>query len=416
LSHRNFRLLWGGQTISQIGSQVTVWALPLTAVLLLHASPTQTGLLMAARVMPYLLAGLFAGAWVDRVLRRPVMIMADVGRAVLLLSIPIAAWFGALSLTQLYAVAFGTGLLAVLFDVAYVAFLPSVIASEELIKSNSRLEASNAIAGIAGPGLAGILVQLLSGPIAILVDALSFVGSFGSLALMRVHETIHRSSAHKSPQWFSEIGQGIQTLASHPLFRPLALSSAIFVFFDAMLIAIYTPYLIRELHIAPALIGVIFAVAGCGGLLGAVIAERITRRAGIGRAMVGGIFVAALAEVVITVAQGPVLMAAALVTLGEAGVQGGDAVASIANLSARQIVVPGALQGRVSATMRVLTAGSTTVGSIVGGWSGDHIGLRPTVIVAGVGTLIAGLWLWFSPVRQVREVTMPTSDDSAFEI
>jgi MFS family permease len=191
----NFRLLWGGQTISQVGSQVTVWALPLTAVLLLHASPTQTGLLMAARIVPYLLAGLFAGAWVDRVRRRPVMITADIGRAVLLASIPVAAWFDVLSLTQLYVVAFGTGAFAILFDVAYVAFLPSVVAPEELLKSNSRLEASNAIAGIAGPGLAGILVQLLSGPIAILVDALSFVGSFGSLAVMRVHETRCASSS-----------------------------------------------------------------------------------------------------------------------------------------------------------------------------------------------------------------------------
>lgn len=401
---RNFLLLWGGQSISQLGSQVTIWALPLTAVLVLHASALQNGLLTAASIAPYALAGLLAGAWVDRARRRPLMIAADVGRALLLLSIPLAAWLGKLTLLHLYGVAGATGLGAILFDVAYGAFLPSVVSPDELLDANGKLEASNAVARIAGPGLAGILVQLLSGPTALLADSLSFVASFSSLILMRVHEHSHPLTREQRPSWLREVGQGVRLVMTHALLRPLAVSAALFGFFDTMLVAIYVPYLVRELHIPAALVGVIFAVAGVGGLLGASLAATVANRAGIGRAMVGGMLLAALAELVIALAQGPILLAAALVTLGDAGVQGGDIVASIANRSARQIVVPDAAQGRVTATMRVLAAGMAALGAVLGGWSADGLGLRATVIIAGVGTVATGLWLWSSPVRHQREL------------
>ncbi len=207
---RNFLLLWCGQSISQVGSQVTIWALPLTAVLVLRASPMQTGFLTAASIAPYVLAGLLAGAWVDRVRRRPLMIAADVGRALLLLSIPLAAWSARLTLPQLYGVAVGTGLCAIVFDVAYGAFLPSVVARERLLEANGQLEASNAVARIAGPGLAGVLVQLLSGPSALLLDALSFVVSFGSLLLVRTHEARRARAPRQQPSWLHDVGQGVR--------------------------------------------------------------------------------------------------------------------------------------------------------------------------------------------------------------
>lgn len=206
---RNFLLLWSGQTISQFGSQVTVWALPLTAVLLLHASPLQTGLLTAAGIAPYVLAGLLAGAWVDRVQRRPLMIAADVGRALLVVSIPLTAWIGKLTLLQLYGVAVGMGLCTIVFDVAYVAFLPSIVSRDHLLEANGTLEASNAVATIAGPGLAGILVQLFSGPLALLADALSFAASFGSLRLIRTPETLAPHLLTERPTWLSDVKQGV---------------------------------------------------------------------------------------------------------------------------------------------------------------------------------------------------------------
>lgn len=401
---RNFRLLWGGQTISQLGSQVTVWALPLTAVLSVGATSTQTGLLVAASGAPYLLAGLFAGAWVDRVRRRPLMIAADVGRALLIGSIPLAAWYGRLSLLQLYLVAFGSGLCAILFDVAYGAFLPTVVTREKLLEGHSKLEASNAVAGIAGPGVAGVLVQWLSGPIALLIDACSFVAWFGSLALLRVPERPTTPADAQRFAWLSQVRQGIRFVVSNALLRPLAFGGAFFVFFDTMLVAIYVPYLIHELHISAGLLGGIFAIAGCGGLLGAGLAERIAHRTGMGRAIVLGIGVAAVAELVIALAHGPVWLAAGLVTLGEAGVQGGDVVASVANRSARQMIVPDGLQGRVTATVRVLAAAFGILGALIGGWGADYVGLRPTVLIAGLGTVLVGAWLWTSPVRHQHDV------------
>jgi len=226
---------------------------------------------------------------------------------------------------------------------------------------------------------------------------------------MRVYESPESLPRDQRPSWLHEVGQGVRIVATHPWLRPLAASAALFGLFDTMLVAIYVPYLVRELHFPAALLGGIFAVAGAGGLLGASLAATVASRAGMGRAMVGGMLVAALAEMVIAVAQGPILLAAALVTLGEAGAQGGDVVASIANRSARQMVVPDAMQGRVAATMRVLSTGLAALGAILGGWSADGLGLRPTVMIAGVGTIVAAIWLWSSPVRHQRELAIAPS-------
>jgi MFS family permease len=411
LWQRNFQLLWSGQAISQVGSQVTIWALPLTAVLLLHASPFQTGLLAAAGIAPYVLAGLFAGVWVDRVPRRPLMIAADMGRALLVLSIPLAAYTGNLTFLQLYGVAAGMGAGAIVFDIASVAFLPSVVCSDHLLDANSTLEVSNAAASMVGPGLAGVLVQLLSGPGALLADTLSFVVSFSSLACMRIRETLLPHSESHRPSWQHEIMQGVRLVATHAMLRPLALSSALFGFFDTMLVAIYVPYLVHELHIPAAVLGLIFGVAAAGGLLGASLAATVAKRAGLGRAMVGGMVVAALAELVIAIAQGPLLLAAALVTVGEAGVQGGDIVFTVTNRSARQIVVAEEAQGRTTATIRVLAASCAAVGAVLGGWMADHFGLRPTVLIAGMGTIIAAILLWSSPIRHERELTLVRPHD-----
>jgi MFS family permease len=407
--HRNFLLLWSGQSISQIGSAVTVWALPLTAVFALRASVTQVGLLTAASSVPYVLAGLLAGAWVDRVRRRPLLVAADVGRAALLLSIPLAAMLGRLSIGQLYVVAFANGLLRVLFDVAYTSFLPSVVAPNQLLEGNSKLEASGAVANIAGPGLAGVLVQLFTGPIALLGDALSYVASFVSLAFMYVHESPARSE-REARAWLGEVWSGIGVVIRHPLLRALAIGNGLFGFFDTMLIAIYVPYLVRSLAVPSAGIGIIFTVAGLGGLLGAGAAERIARRAGIGRTILGGMLVAGLAEVLIALAQGPIALASVLVIAGEAGVQGGDVVSSIVGRSLQQRIVPDWLRGRVSATTRVISSGLAPLGAIVGGWSGDHVGLRPTVVVAGLGTLLAFGWVWRSPVRRIQVLEQSPSE------
>lgn len=400
LWQRDFLLLWGAQAVSGLGSQVTLWALPLAAVLALKATPAQMGLLAAAGSAPSLLVSLFAGAWADRVRRRPTLIAADVARALLLATVPLAAALGMLSLAQLYVVAFLAGTLGVFFGVAYQSFLPSVVERERLVAANGALEAANSIVGITGPGLAGVLVQLLTAPIAILADALSYVVSALALALIRTPEA-PPDRAQRRPLAV-EIGEGLRVVREQPILRALAVGSGLFNLFDAILLAVYVLYLTRTLGVGPALIGAIFALGSAGGLAGAVLAGRITRRIGVGPAMLMGILLAGLAEVAIALAGGPPTLAALVVAAGEAAVEAGAVLYNINSTSLRQALVPDRLQGRVAATLRLVSVGVTPLGALAGGILATHDGLRPTVLVAGVGTLLSVAWLVASPVRGLR--------------
>ncbi|GAC1614652.1 MAG: MFS transporter [Ktedonobacteraceae bacterium] len=399
--HRGFLLLWGGQTISQLGSQVTTWALPLTAVFLLKATAGQMGLLVAVRNVSYLLVGLFAGAWVDRVRRRPLLIVTDIGRAVLLGTIPITALFGYLSMLQLYIVTFFTGLLAVLFDVAYLSFLPSLVSLDQLIEGNGKLEASVAAAGIAGPGLAGALVQLFTGPIAILADALSFVVSALSLTFIRVKELPPLIEERQSI-WL-EIREGLHTAIHYPILRTLAIGSGLFNFFDSILLTVYVLYLTKTIGATPLLIGIIIAISSSGGLLGALFAARVTHILGLGPALLGGVLLASVADCIIASASGPLLAAVLLVIVGEGSVQAGAVLYSINGVSLRQAIVPNRLRGRVNSVIRIISLGVVPLGALLGGFLGDRYGLRTTVFIAGGGTFLAFLWVLFSPVRQLRK-------------
>ena len=399
--HHGFLLLWSGQTISELGSQITTWALPLTAVVLLKATASQMGILTAVRSVSYLLVGLFAGVWVDRVKRLPLLILTDIGRAILLGSIPITALLGYLSMTQLYIVTFLTGLLAVLFDVAYQSFLPSLVARDQLVESNSKLEASVAVAGIAGPGLAGALVQLLTGPIAILTDAFSFVISAFSLAFIRVKESPPLIEERRHIR--HEIGEGLRAVWHYPILRTLAIGSGLFNFFDSFVFTFYVLYLIKTIGATPLLVGIIIAISSVGGLLGALLTERITRILGLGLTLLAGILLASLGEFAIALAQGPLLLAVLIVIIGEGSLQVGVVLYGINSLSLRQAIVPERLQGRVNATIRIISRGVVPLGALLGGFFGDAYGLRTIVLVAGGGTFLAFLWVLFSPVWKLRE-------------
>ncbi len=399
--HRGFLLLWSGQTISELGSQVTTWALPLTAVILLKATAGQMGLLVAVRYMSYVLIGLFAGVWVDRIKRRPLLIATDIGRALLLGSIPLAALHGYLSMIQLYIITFLTGLLAILFDVGYQSFLPSLVARDQLVEGNSKLETSVAIAGIAGPGLAGVLVQLFTGPIAIITDALSFVISALSLAFIRVKESPPLLEERRHI-WL-EIREGLRTVWHNPIVRTLAISSSLFNLFDSILLTIYVLYLTKTIGVMPLLVGIIIAISSIGSLLGALFAERITHVLGLGPTLLYSVLLASVAEWIIASANGPHLVAILLVIIGEASVQAGAVVYGINNVSMRQAVVPSLLRGRVNATVRILSIGVVPIGALLAGFIGDRYGLRIAVYIAGAGTFLAFLWIFFSPVRMLRE-------------
>jgi len=408
----NFLLLWGGQTVSLLGSQVTVWALPFTAIYALHAGAGQVGLLAAAGTAPSLLFGLLAGVWVDRVRRRPLLIAADLGRALLLGSIPLAAVQGWLTIGQLYVVAFLTGTLSVLFDVAYRSYLPSLVERAALTDGNSKLETSATIAAMTGPGLAGGLVQLITAPIAILADALSFIVSVLSLALIRTRE-ITPSIPEQRRHILREIGEGLRAVLRHPILRALAASSGLFNLFDSLLMALYALYLTRVLGASAALAGLILVLGGIGGLIGATFAGRVTRRVGLGPAIIGGALIGGIAELVIGLATGPLWLAAVMVIAGEGCVQAGAAVYRINGVSLRQALVPDRLQGRINSTVRFISVGATPLGALLAAQIGTTYGVRPAVLLAGTGTLFAYLWVLFSPIRWLR--TQPaTPDERAF--
>jgi len=397
----DFIKLWAGQAISLLGSQVTLLALPLTAVLALHASAVQMGLLLAVGSAPALLIGLFVGVLVDRVRRRPLLIGANLGRAALLSLIPLAALLRALRLEYLYLVAFLVGGLTVVFDVAYTSYLPILVDETQLVEGNSALESTSSLAGLAGPGLADLLVQALSAPLAIGVAALSFLLSALSLGLIGRRERVLPSPANRASIW-GDMGEGLRVVIETPTLRVLVGASAIFNLFDSALMGVYVLFITRGLGLPPAVVGVVFTVGGVGGLCGALGAGWVANHLGLGRTLVGSVLLAAVAELCIALAHGPFVVAAA-----EAAVECGALVYGVNNVSLRQALVSYRLQGRVNGTARFLSKGVIPIGAIVGGIVGDRYGLRAAVLIAGLGTLLAFAWIVLSPVRSLRGAPAP---------
>ena len=411
--HPDFLKLWAGQTVSLFGLSVTGLALPLVAVLTLDATPVQMGLLSAAGYAPFLLVGLVAGACVDRMRRRPILIAADLGRALLLASIPVAALVDALRMEQLYAVGFTVGLLTVFFDVAYQSYLPALVPRERLIEGNSKFEASHSLAQIAGPGLGGLLVQLLSAATAIALDAASYLVSAIFLAAIRTPEP--RPERHADRSLPREIGEGLRLVVGNPLMRGIAGCTATSNLFGSALTAVYVLYATRELGLGPAQLGVTFAAFGPGGLLGAVLAARLARRFGLGPALTGSLALGSLSWLVVLFAGGPPVLAASLLATANALATVGGTVYNVNQVSLRQAITPDRLQGRMNATMRFLVWGVIPIGALLGGVIGDALGLRAAIATGAVGTLLAPLWLLLTPVYAVRRAPTLASPHAGVE-
>jgi len=396
---RGFRMLWVGHGISLLGSQVTFLALPLVAIISLHATPFEMGLLGATSGIPTLLFGLLVGVWIDRHRRRPVLIATDLGRAALLLTIPFAAIAGILHLEQLLFVAFLIGILTLLFEVAAQAFLPILVPHEQLAEANSKLELGRSAAEIAGPGVAGGLVQLVTAPFALLVDAASFIASALLLAGIRVAESPRPRDADSRVR--EEIGEGVRWVWRHPVLRPLTGATGILAFFNSLLEAVYLLYLTRHLALAPATLGVIFALGGIGFLLGAVAAERVARRVGVGRTLILALALVGLADLAVPLVGGPPQLIAPVLIGAQLCFGVALTIFKVIAASLRQGSTPDRLQGRMNATVRLLVEGLTPLGALAGGVLGQGIGLRLTLLVAVGGELLAALWLLCSSVRKL---------------
>ena len=398
----DFLKLWVGETISLLGSQTTMLALPLVAALTLNASPIQMGWLGTLQYIPWLLIGLFAGAWADRLRRRPIMIVADLGRAILLGFIPFAALGGFLRIEHLYVIGFLVGILNVFFEVAYAAFLPSLVSREQLVEGNSKLQTSASIAEIGGPGLAGWLIQVVSAPIAMIVDSLSFLVSAMFLSWIRTPEPNPGAFERRKPI-FQEILDGLRIVLKHPILRAFALTSTFSNFFLDVHLALYILYVTRELGIEPVLLGAMYTIASVGGLIGSLLAERVVRWFGIGRVLIGLQILVGISALIIPLAGRQLFVVVPLIAFAQA-LWGMAAVIFVVNASSiRQAIVTKELQGRVMASMRFLTWGISPFGFLLGGTLGEHLGLQSTLIIAGLGMLSSFIWLFFSPLRSMRE-------------
>ncbi|MDB5079038.1 MAG: hypothetical protein JWP00_962 [Chloroflexi bacterium] len=410
--HPDFLKLWSGETISLFGSQVTLLGLPLTAVLLLKATPAEMGLLAAVEFLPFLVLSLFAGVWVDRLYRRPILILANIGRGLLLGLVPLAYFFNALSIELLYGVALLTGVLTVFFDVAYQSYLPALVERDHLVEGNGKLEISSSVAQITGPGVAGALVQLVTAPVAILLDAVSFLVSAFLISLIKKPEVkeIHPTT-HKSNIW-QEIGEGLQVVFGNPILRSIAACTGTTNLFSNMLFVVFTLFMVNELHLEPIFIGIIFAVGSVGSLLGAFLAGWLVRRIGLGMTIVGSACFGFI-HFLLPLASGtwqmsvPLLIGCMFITNLT------RTVYNINQVSLRQAITPDRLQGRMNASMRFVVWGTIPVGSLVGGFLGEVVGLRTTLWIGATGISLAFLWVFFSPVRRLREQPGPAQADAS---
>ena len=399
--HPEFLRFWAAQSISQVGTQVTVLALPLVAALSLDASPFAVGLLAAMETAPFLLVGLFAGVWVDRRRRRPLLIAADLGRAALLLTIPVAAFLGALRMELLYAVAFFGGVLTLFFDVAFVSYLPALVRRDELVDGNSKLQASASGAQVVGPGLAGTLIGLVGAPGALVVDAVSFLGSALLLARVRTPEPVPAPPVRRPHVW-REIGEGLRAVGRQPVLRALATCSATINLAVGVFFAVYVLYMTRDLGLSPGAIGLVFAVGGVGALIGALLADPARRRFGAGPTIIAAQSLFGLTGLLVPLAVLVPAIALPMVVASEFLQWLTVLIYDVNAVSLRQAITPDRLQGRVSATLRVLGWGMRPVGALVGGYLGGVIGLAWTLVVGELGMLVAVLWLVASPLPRLR--------------
>lgn len=402
---RDFLWLWGGQTVSLFGSQIGGTALQFVAILTLSASPVELGWLTVAGSLPVLLFSLPAGVWVDRLRRRPLLIAANLGRGLLVLTIPVAALLGLLGMGHLYAVAALVGVLALLFDVAWPAYLPSLVQPEQLVRANSALSASDSVAEIGGPGIGGLLVELIGPPLTLLADAFSFFVSAVTLAAIRTPEPPPPppADAHPVASLWAEIREGMAFALGHPVLRALLLNAATQSITNGVIGTLFALYMVDTLGITPLVVGLIVSVGGVSALGGAFMAGPIARRYGIGGALIGSKLVSFLFNSLMVLAAGPQPLVLALLVLSQAA----DAtwtVYGITETSLQQSITPNRLLGRLHASVRFLTGLLLPVGGLLGGYLGQTIGLRAAIGVGLLISLSATLWLVFSPLRGMERL------------
>lgn len=393
-----FLKLWWGQFISETGSQVSALALPTVAILVLAATPFEVGLLEAFGFLAFPVLGLVAGVWVDRLRRRPVLIVCDILRLIALGSVPVAFLLHALTIGQLYAVALLVGVGTVFFDVAYQSYLPALISRSDLIEGNSKLQVTGSVAQMAGPALAGLLIQLVGAARAVTADAASFLVSVLSLWWIRRPEPDPRpASAAGRAGFFAEMLEGIRFVLGNATISRIAGCTSTSNLGGNIFFAVFLIYAYRVLHISPGVIGVIFGAGAVGGLLGALIASWVPSRIGLGPTLFVSIALAPLSMILVPLAQFgfaiPLLFASQFIGSFV------NPVYNINQVSLRQAITPDRVQGRMNATVRTIIWGTIPIGAFIGGIIGTAFGLLTALYVGIAISALSGLWILSGPIR-----------------
>ncbi|MEU8196217.1 MFS transporter [Microbispora amethystogenes] len=401
LRDRNFALLWSSQSLSLLGSQITFVAIPITAVIVLGATPMESGILGALERIPFLVFGLGVGVLVDRIARRPVLIVADAIRALALAWIPLAFVAGLLTIWQLYAVALVVGTMTVFFDIAYQSYLPGLVGRDRLMEANSKLQMTESMAEVGGPGVAGTLIGLLSAPVVIVVDVISYLTSTVALLWMPADKPSRSSS--ESSVWVS-LREGFAQVLQRPVLRWCIASTLMAnLFFDA-LTAVFFLFLVREANIAPGGVGLIVAVGSAGALCGTFAVDRLTRALGVGPTLVLSTALPGVGTILLALVHGNSPGAIVLAAAANFVSLIGWPMFNVTVISFRQAFTPDHLLGRVNATMRTIAWSALALGALLGGALGSWLGLRETVIVAAGGLFVPMVILLISPLRRVRRL------------
>lgn len=405
--HRDFLKLWSGQTVSQFGDEITLLAIPLLAIGILGAGPFEMGILGVVRFLPWILFTLPAGVWVDRLRRRPILIGADVARALLLASIPIAFLGDWLTLAQVYVVAFLAGTLEVFFDVAYQSYLPSVVERDELVEGNSKLELSRAGSQVIGPTVAGFLIEAVRAPFAIAFDAVSYLGAAFFIGLIRREEPMpepHDPAEGARPSMWQEARAGVGYVVTNHYLRSIAACTGTANLFGNISGAILVLYLVSPdgLGLSPFTLGIVFALGNLGVIIGALTGGRLARAIGIGPTIIASAALAGVAAFAVPLAprEDPFWV----LVIGGVFLGFGVVVYNVNQVGLRQAITPNRMLGRMNATMRLIVWGTIPIGALIGGILGTVVGVQSALWVSAIGGSFAFLPVLFSPVRSLSEI------------
>jgi MFS family permease len=409
--HRPYLLLWLAETISQTGAQISLVAVPLTAITTLHAGPTEVGLLTALQYAPVFLITLVAGAWLDQHRRRPVLVVTNLARFLLIMLIPVSYLTDLLSLGLLYLVTFSVGLLTAVSDVAYLVYLPTLVSREQLIEANAKLEGVYSVAQIGGPGLGGVLVQLAAAPLALVANAGTYLLAALTFLGIRTPEAVERPERKRRPMR-AEIADGLRAILGHRVLRLLAVQGAVYNLFEQIVLTLYLLFGVRDLRLGAGALGVILTTASVGGLLGALVARRAAAAFGTGRCIVGSMVVAAAGLVVVPLAPATPVLAIVVLITGFVVYGFGLGIFNVHSLSVRTALAPPGLLGRITATFRLIIYSTLPIAALLAGVVGNLVGIRAAIMLGAGPLLVLSILFWFSPVRYADISTAGTNGET----